>query len=931
MRKTNKMMSLLLVLAIMLSVALPTVASAAALSFSDVPSDYTYYSAITNLAAEGIINGFEDGTFKPEEPVTRAQFTKIICYALNVGDIKYSEADRAKFPDVESTGEEAHWAIDNITTAKNSGIINGYDDGTFKPENSVLYEQAVKMAVCALGYTEDRAERAGGTSGAYPQGYLNLASKAKLLDKITGAKLGEPFGRGQVAQLIYNMLNAETFDSETGKTGGSMRDEASSTRSSAEGRIVAVYGTSIYYDEESECNKKQIELELSSGKREFYGIEDLNINDLNDYLGRSVIVYYEIDSGADYYEAYNIVFQNKKNYEVTISIDDVEDYTNSKLEYLTEDGEDVEKISIASDIAIIHNGQAVDEDFGDMLDEYYDKSGSLTLVCSLNNDTADVAFVKTYDTIVVNSIDKTNYKIYDYYNSSRMFVLDETDRSKTITFTKDGKASTFSGITTNSIVSVSTSADGKLIDVQISTKSPKGTVTDMQSDDKIKIDSSSVYYRFADSCDRSDDIDAGMYVTLYLDAFGKIARYVVSAAKAYTYGYMASLEEGSMTDPKVEVMIYKLSASNSTLTSTIYTLSDKVKIDGKSYTVSKDSSSIVKALSNAAGKNGVNAAIDGTEPENADYSQPIRFTTSSSSVIDSILTNQSTGENNVSMNMLYHVSDPLECLSDKTTLGQYKISSSTPIILVPSDRLNGTYMTKNYSYFKKGESYYVQLANNTSTNQPGAVYVYGTSSSGASVTTEVLTEDDMPMVVKEVATVMYQDESRKVLRLIRADGESVEVYDDDHTDTEAVKTVAVGDVVRVAADSDSFVDAIEVLAKAADVISGDVDGFVKFDGTSDGKDDISAPFRVVLGAVHSVDGNAFVLAPSFDIDTSSTKTTYTYSDSVKVYLIDSSNTNNMVQESTYGEVIGYNDQPDNASKVMIYTNDSDLIAIYIFK
>ena len=83
MRRTNKIVSLMLALGMLLSMALPTVTSAADLSFSDVPSDYTYYSAITDLTAEGIINGFEDGTFKPEDPVTRAQFTKLICLAEN--------------------------------------------------------------------------------------------------------------------------------------------------------------------------------------------------------------------------------------------------------------------------------------------------------------------------------------------------------------------------------------------------------------------------------------------------------------------------------------------------------------------------------------------------------------------------------------------------------------------------------------------------------------------------------------------------------------------------------------------------------------------------------------------------------------------------------------------------------------------------------
>lgn len=931
MRRANKIVSLVLALGILLSIAIPTVSAADTLSFSDVPSDYTYYSAITNLTAEGIINGFEDGTFKPEDPVTRAQFTKIICYALNVGSIKYSEADRAKFPDVDPN----HWAIDNITTAKNSGIINGYDDGTFKPENSVLYEQAVKMAVCALGYPEDRAERAGGTAGAYPNGYLNLASKAKLLDKITGAKIGEPLTRGRVAQLIDNMLGAEQFDAENGTTGNTLRDQTSSTRSSAEGRIVAVYGTSIYYDEESECNKKQIELELNNGKREFYGIENLNINDLNDYLGRSVIVYYEIESGADYYEAYNIAFQNKKNYEVTINVDDIEDFTNSKLEYWTEDGEDTETISVASDIAIIHNGQAVKDRLSDIIDDFSDKSGYLTLICSLDNDTADVAFVRTYETVFVNSIDSKNYKIYDYYDSSRSFTLDETDRSKTITFTKDGKASTFSGITTSSVVSISSSDDGKLIDVQISTKRQSGTITDVLSDDKIKIDKTpNTYYKFTDSCDRRDQLSAGVYVQLYLDAFGRVAKYSVSTEKTYSFGYLAAAEDGTLTNPKIEVMIYKMSTSNSTLTGTKYSLKDNVKIDGKVYSVSKNSDAIMDLLRRTAAKSGMNDAIDGKEPENAEFAQPVRFTTSSSNVIDSLLTSESTGEFNVSLKLVNFTETPLLCKANGTTLDKYTITSATQIILVPSDRANGTYMTKSYSYFKKDESYYVQLANVPSTNKPAAIYVYGTATSGSDVTTEVLSETNIPMIVTRATDVNYMDQIRRCLKLLSVTGEEFEVYDDGRKDTEVIRTVSAGDVIRVAADGDKLVDAIEVLAVAADVVAGEQDGFVRFDGTSDGKDDLDAPLRVVLGLAHNAKENTLVMAPSFDYPTSKDVYTYTYTENVKIYVIDTSNSNNpdrMVDEGVFGDIIGRAQQQESPSKVMVYTEKGSVKAMVVFK
>lgn len=930
MRKTKRLLSLLLTLAMLVTAGLPTVFAADVLNFSDVSSDYAYQEAITNLAAEGIINGFEDGTFKPEEPVTRAQFTKILCYAQNVGTIQYSEADRAKFPDVDPN----HWAIHNITTARNSGIINGYDDGTFKPENVVLYEQAVKMAVCALGYTPELAERAGGTMGAYPNGYLSLASRAKLLNKISGVKVGQPLTRGRVAQLIDNMLDANMYNVEDGTTGDTMRDETS-TRTSKKGRVVSVYKSSIYYNETSECTKDQIELELNNGDREIFGIAEMDIENVNVYLGRSVEVFYEEESYDDYYEAYNIAFQNKKNFEVEIDLDTIEDFSGSQLEYWVDDGEDTEKMDVDPSVIIMHNGQAVNASFADMIDNYTGKTGSVTLLCSTSADTADIAFFKTYETIVVSSAkDTKNYIIYDYYDATNKFVLDETDRNKTITFTKDGKPSKFSEIPYACIVSLAISPNGKIIDVQVSTKTQTGTITDMISDSRIKLDKTQdKLYQFSEACRRTVEISAGSYVTLHLDAFGKIAKYTVSSATEHSFGYLSWVEKGSGINPKVEVMIYKASASNSTPTGTIYALKDRVKIDGRIYTVSEDADEIERLLRGTAAKANINLPIDGVDPENADYAQPIRFS-ATGTVVDSLLTTDSTGEQSASLQLIHRIESPVKCLSNGRTLDKYTVSSSQ-VMIIPSDRTNGIYTTQSASsYFKKDKEYYVQFANVPNTNKPNVVYVYGTVDGGSSPV-ETLTESSVPMIVKNSSNAVYikegsvhDGELKKCLTLINtADGSTVKVYDDERPNTEALFSVVEGDVVRVAVDGDDMVEAIQVVAKAADVLAGTQENLIVHDGTSDNEDDGHAPLRIVTGRVHSVPavGRTIIMAPSFEYPTTEIPTTYDIPSGAKVYVVNTARTegNQVLTNESASSIV-------RDSKIMVFTSYSEVKAVVIF-
>ena len=232
MRKTSKIVSLLLTLVMILGIVVPMTVSADTLSFTDVPTTHNYHEAIMNLVAEGIVNGMGDGTYNPEGAVTREQFAKIICYALSVGELTYSPEEKNIFIDVAPD----RWSSDNIKTAYNLGIINGMGDGTFAPENNVLYEQAEKMVVCALGYSPAHADREGG----YPMGYMAIANRAGILKGLKDVRQGEPLNRGAVAKIVDNMRDANQISD--GEETESLRDSATEKSQKFEGRVIGLYG-----------------------------------------------------------------------------------------------------------------------------------------------------------------------------------------------------------------------------------------------------------------------------------------------------------------------------------------------------------------------------------------------------------------------------------------------------------------------------------------------------------------------------------------------------------------------------------------------------------------------------------------------------------------------------------------------------------------
>ncbi|MDP2212126.1 MAG: S-layer homology domain-containing protein [Candidatus Aquicultor sp.] len=131
------------------------VIGAKAAVFPDVPTTHWAASYIENLVAKGILAGYTDGTFKPSNTITRAEIAKMVAVAKGLGT-----ATGSSFSDTSG-----HWAAGYIEAIKAAGYINGYPDGTFRPNNNITRAEIAKIVVLAAGFTID-------TSGA---GFSDIA------------------------------------------------------------------------------------------------------------------------------------------------------------------------------------------------------------------------------------------------------------------------------------------------------------------------------------------------------------------------------------------------------------------------------------------------------------------------------------------------------------------------------------------------------------------------------------------------------------------------------------------------------------------------------------------------------------------------------------------------------------------------------------
>ncbi|MBR3870144.1 MAG: S-layer homology domain-containing protein [Clostridia bacterium] len=191
MRKITKVLSMLLVLALMLSAVTMT---ASASVFPDVAAGSDYEQAIDLLASLKILGGYEDGTFKPENNITRAEFSKIVYVVFNglVDAEGKMFASETNFDDVAANA----WFAGHVNWAYLNKIVGGYGDGTFLPNNNVAVKEAVKMIVTCVTDKEL----------SYPMGYIQEARAYGLLDDVLISDIDAPATRGQIAQMAANLL-----------------------------------------------------------------------------------------------------------------------------------------------------------------------------------------------------------------------------------------------------------------------------------------------------------------------------------------------------------------------------------------------------------------------------------------------------------------------------------------------------------------------------------------------------------------------------------------------------------------------------------------------------------------------------------------------------------------------------------------------------
>ncbi len=169
-------------------------------SFTDVQDEHFNGEAIEYLKNSTIVEGYSDGSYKPENRINRAEFTKIIIEAT-YSDEEIEACDSASFPDVPA-GE---WFSKYVCMAKLHGVVGGYPDNTFQPAGFINFAEASKI----VAESQDVPEDTSGTNKEWFAGYVKGLENQKAIPT-TVQFFDKEITRGEMSEVVFRLKEERT-------------------------------------------------------------------------------------------------------------------------------------------------------------------------------------------------------------------------------------------------------------------------------------------------------------------------------------------------------------------------------------------------------------------------------------------------------------------------------------------------------------------------------------------------------------------------------------------------------------------------------------------------------------------------------------------------------------------------------------------------
>lgn len=635
-----------------------------------VTADSAYERASEVLSSLGII---ESTDVNPQKTVTRSDFAG---YLLDYMGVEYPESEAeeessaiaadewawnvdfvekqstpTEFSDV--TAEHRNW--NKIKTAVTYGVMSGYEDGSFHPDDYMTNGEMYTILVNSLGMGVF-------SKGEYPNGYMGVAVSEGISKNVKNMVADEGVTYRDMVIAMYNALFTQVY--EVSLNGETTRSES----------IFLNYAHKIYEGEGIVKSNGISTLDTNENVLGgYYKIGDEVYSckgNYTSYLGYRVMFYYKETKLEN-----EIVFMypDAKNKQLIVDAEDIIDYEKPNLIYYN--GDRKEKEYLGAETYIVYNGKAL-LDYS--TDDLKIKEGSIKFIDNDNDGKYEVAVIDSVETVYVNAVDNIEQTIYAIGTDAVTVSFKEADFS---VYDKQGILRDFEAINKNSVLTLrrTLSTQGRpYINIIISNDTVTGKVTGINlRDEIITIDGTA--YELSTMFDGSE-IKTNAEYTFSLTADGKLA--YAKAGSALKYGYLIDI----YTDKSGDEYYAKMFAIDENEVKD-YTLGERVNLNGKGIKTSS------AAASSALSQGGETTA------------QLVRFASNDNGNITKLLTLGADDELFAELNADYsgktlRYRNNINCFVDENGSGMpvFYSDSATKLINIPkSDKYDyEAYFTKAF-------------------------------------------------------------------------------------------------------------------------------------------------------------------------------------------------------------------------------------------
>lgn len=885
-------------------------------------------AAFLVLNGFGVVLGYEDGSVGAENPVTRAEFTAMICRILGYEGMLSAPPQTPSFQDTPAN----HWAYEYIEAMHQLRIIDGYGDGNFRPDAPVMYEEAFKMIVSTLGY-----DAMAQVNGGYPIGYLYTATQIGITRNIVYSSVDNAL-RGQLFKALYNALKVDLMEDIDLRQGSSefvivhgttllSNLEQSKNTRLFDGRVTAMGATSLVG--ESSISNEQIEIDgVVIDLQEQYN--------LLAFLGHKVIAFADGQSSSINYVLRTIHDYPGKNRTFTLVSGDIVSFADMRYSYIAENG-NTKTVSVAQNATVIYNSAALDA----VTDQdFCITNGVVTLLDFDSNDEYETVFIQEYSSYIVSSVDAANQLIYckeDRINprSSIEISTDETSyfflnrkgdnisvpEEKMLDFLQQAapwEESNFSNIQQGDIITVFASRNNTVTTLLLSDQRVVGKVTNVTYEDgEAEIDNvPHTLYKLSEEeyAILQSDLNMLDATTFYIDVFGNLVAVdtavaqqldQVDAGELKSHGYLYILETETVG---FNIFIRALKGT------TIQQGEEKDTISGQTV--------ITLECNHNLKLNDKQVSSSEDLPKN----MIVEYWLDSDGLVKSIEYASYHNPNNKKYNKEFMV------FTDNTLDGAFKVDSATEFFVVPTTAVKNEDYEMNFQLqdgathkvTSYGERYLfdtgIQVAaaalisTNTVAHQPGII------------------TDNTPVTVVNKVVTMVDDDGYTVKALYGfLDGEEGKwIFRDDVPDSRT-KGLMVGDMLKLSLDADGNIDDYEKIASIATL----KEDSVWYRAGARGKNER------VFGKVYNIREN--VLQPLkgqvvtqidvvYNDDFSEIRTYDISNDFMKnFYIYDTSERNSVIRHASTQEILSCMSSGENADSVFVYLSMSDVKCVVIIK